>query len=315
MTLVATALFVTTASLAPLNCMAPDTPLASAICADPSLRAADNSLIAEYNALVQRTPKASHAALARVRAEMETTRALCLVNRTVMSECLQDLTDKQRLRLSGAPFSGPGTGSPIDAMFIGREASLRTPSYRVLLPVFVAPKQPGARLVNRVLARYFRDAPVRRTAWRWPSDSIEYSVTGEIAFASPTFVSVRLMTSQPDEDGVPLRRAFGLNQRLDAGVPTRFSTVFAQDAVARLTPICKAKIDEHARDLFADIPLASRPVIDSAALARAIGDLESWIFDASGAQMVFQQGANRFVCELGSADIKPLLAEDVKIWP
>jgi hypothetical protein len=322
MTLLAASLFATALAVAPLDCVRPDTPALSAICADPSLRAAENSLRAAFNALLERTPPASRAAL-QLRWDKHSQHASCLQSAETREDCLRASIDAERSRLSGTALSGPGPAAPMVAEFYGRVSTGRFAGLAILTPRFADPKRPGERIVNRAVQQFVRDRAYSLPAG-WPAGSDRtYGVDGAISFASPDFISIRLFLDYPNGDNPhSTGRTVAVNQKLNDGRPTTFSDLFADSAPAKIATYCKKQDDERVAKILAEmvrlgIPSTEDPTISDRDIVPIAGQLENWVFDFQGATVfgLTEATQKKLECRLTAAELRPLLASGVKIWP
>lgn len=322
MIMLAASLFATALAVAPLDCARPETPAYRAICDDPSLRAAENSLRAAYNALVERTPSASRPALSKLWDRFQN-RDNCLLREDQRDKCLRQSIDSQRLSLTGAPLGGPGPGAPTLAEYEGRVMSETMAGMNVLLPRFVTPKRPGERIVNRAVGQYFRTRTYPRKP-DWPLGiDLAYVIEGSITYATPSFISVSVLQYLPDpKTGRATYTVTGVNQLLDANRPTAFRDLFAADAPPKISASCEVYYEGLMRQTQAEmsrlgVPATDTLRVDIARIAPQLELLENWVFDPQGALVgASWPGPDKLLqCRLSVAEIKPLLAAGVTIWP
>lgn len=299
-----------------IDCGAVESDIDKAICSAPQAVAADDAMVAAYNALRARgTARERHALLVSQRAWLKRRGYYCPDDKPDYAQCLGRDADRRRAFLAGLPESGPGAGSPLKPVIAAKSGRPGDWEIDVEVLRFVTPKTPGEKTFNAAVQKIIDDIPGDRKEIQ--RDRI-YSHTRwlRLSWLSPKLISARIdgYAYTGGAHGDPFTQ--GLNIDMKSGRKLTFSDAFDKRAHDRLMDACMAiLLPEKARRGAGKIKDGElqrlRENVDG-----VLSKLDNWNFTAGGATIVFgssEIGAyaeGPYQCDLPFARLKELAAGD-----
>ena len=269
-----------------LDCAWARSPSDKAICASPDARAADDAMVAAYEALRAGLPPAGRDALLRAQRNWLKRRGYsCQDDAPDLGACLARETAQWRDYLAGRPEAGPGTGAPLEPVFVQRPGRKGATEVDVALLRVRNPVRPGERAFNAEIERLLAAVPGDEDVEK--DRTYSYSQTLRLTYASPRLLSARLdgysytggAHGMPDSSGLILDMA--------SGRAPVFAEVFDTAARDALVAACDAQVmvQKKARD---SLPASAD---DKAAYAKSlsagVSDFGNWSLSPAGAWIVF----------------------------
>ena len=308
--------FATVASAAAMDCKAAKSDIEKAICASPLALAADEAMVAAYNALRQRMAPAERAALLVAQRGWLKRRGLgCESDKPAYGQCLADDNNQRRAFLEARPESGPGVESALQPIVIARPGKPRDWEIDVELLRFVEPKSPGEKTFNVEVAKMVREIPTDRGEIG-RDQTYSHNAWMRLTWLSPRLIFARVegYVFSGGAHGNPFTT--GLNIDTKIGRKLSFADAFDHAAREKLADACLAQIipEKVRRGLEApkgDDLKSLRQGIDE-----GLSHLDVWNFSAKGATIIYGNYAigsyaeGAYECLVPLARLKQLAKRD-----
>lgn len=263
------------------DCLAARGPIESAICASSEAKVADAAMVSAFEQVRSAADPAQRKSLLDdQRAWLKQRNIACQSEK--IAGCLIEANGKRTAMLLARAEAGPGIEPPPIPFFV-RQAGNRTKvDVGVQVYRFAEPRNDGERLVNTEA-----DKTVAGITWKKdePDDrdwSEETSWT--LAYASPSFVSVRVTTWSYSGGAHGSSGTGGLNIDMRSGRVLGFTDLFDSKAETEIGKTCFDQIAAEKKQRESEIPDAAelRKQIDAVAK-----DLANWTFGESSATVHF----------------------------
>jgi uncharacterized protein YecT (DUF1311 family) len=157
---------------AAFDCTKTQSPVEKAICADATLKTADDAMVAAYLGLRDSLNGQGRKPLAVSQSKWVKSREDSCGHQqgSELTSCVLSETDERRRLLLAEPESGPGAGSRLMPVFIQQTGDPHHYDVDYTLIRFVKPKSPGETLFNAQVNKLAKGAPLEREAEAAPQD-------------------------------------------------------------------------------------------------------------------------------------------------
>lgn len=274
------------------DCNKASTPTERAICADPTLKAADDAMSAAYGELRHSLggKEASMLQLAQKRWLASRVDRCSTESGQDLTNCLLKFTEDRRLLLEGAPESGPGAGAKIVPVFIQQEGSGKQYSVDYTLLRFSDPRSAGQELFNRQIDEIGKKAPLGATN----DDALEGMQLSAIAsaalsYASPKVISSAIMIWSFDGGAHGNGGLTNVNVDLAGGRLITFDSLFDVADKEPLAVSCRQQIKDQKVEKMGgeEFKPADDPNYQESTIDEHIADLTRWSFTSENAVVTF----------------------------
>ena len=274
------------------DCNKASTRTERAICADPTLKAADDAMGAAYSA-VRHSLQGSEASMLQLAQK----RWLKLRDDRCASDSGQDLTscllkftEERRLLLEGSPVSGPGAGAPIVPVFIQQEGSTKLYDVDYTLLRFADPQMPGQKLFNRELNAIAKKAPLGpQSGDVMEGMQLSAIASTELSYASPKVISSAISIWSFDGGAHGNGGLTNVNIDLTGGRNITFDSLFDPADKEPLVLSCRQQIKDQkvAKMDGEEFKPADDPNYQESTIDEHVGDLSRWTFTSEDAVVTF----------------------------
>ncbi|ACK51787.1 protein of unknown function DUF1311 [Methylocella silvestris BL2] len=316
---VLTAAWLVAAPARALDCAKANTPIETAICANPAALAADEAMTKTYDGLAASLkPEHRQALLISQRRWLEQRANLCVSEEgKAVDSCLVEKTDDRRSFLAGEPQSGPGAPPGFAPLFIQHVGKPREYDINVEALKFVDPKRPGEILFNQKVQALLDEVPPVRDKDIRDGQTYSYWLEVSAPFASEKFVSGH--TELYDYSGGAHGNTETSNFAIDlaSGRELAFADIFEEAAKQPLEDSCLAQIKDQKHEKLPDVTLSAEDIAAlEKAIAVSVAELKEWSFMASKATIGFDAYAlgayveGSYSCSFPAAFFKKFLKYD-----
>ena len=274
------------------DCSKASTQTERAICADPSLKAADDAMGAAYSALRHslQGSEASMLQLAQKRWLGERDDRCASENGQELTSCLLQFTDERRLLLEGSPQSGPGVGARIVPVFIQQEGGPRKYDVDYTLLRFAEPETIGQKLFNRELDEIGRKAPLGpHSEAVGEGMQLAAIASAALSYASPKVISSAISIWSFDGGAHGNGGLTNVNVDLTGGRDITFDTLFDPADKEPLVVSCRQQIKDQKTEKMGgeEFKPADDPNYQDSAIEEHVSDLTRWTFNSEDAVVTF----------------------------
>ncbi|MBL8908444.1 MAG: DUF1311 domain-containing protein [Rhizobiales bacterium] len=263
-----------------------------AICAEPTLKAADDAMGEAYAAL-RHSLQGSEVGMLQLAQK----RWLKLRDDRCASEsgkeltsCLFKLTTERRLLLEGAPESGPGAGARIVPVFIQQEGDAKQYDVDYTLLRFAEATSPGQELFNRRLGEIGKKAPLGpHNEEVLEGMQLSAIASASLSYASPKVVSSAISIWSFDGGAHGNGGLTNVNVDLAGGRMITFDSLFDAADKEPLVVSCRQQIKDQKIEKMGgeDFKPDDDPNYQDSTIEEHVGDLSRWTFTAEDAVVTF----------------------------
>jgi uncharacterized protein YecT (DUF1311 family) len=286
-----------------IDCSTAQSDTEKAICADPTVLAADNAMSASYSAIEASLPKAAQKVLAdNQSAWIESRDINCgtgddgtKLSGAQLNQCLLGETTSRQRFLAGQPEEGPGGPDQIVPMVVEGVDGTFIESFH-----FAAPKTPGEKLFNALVGKELKLVHVAKNEDDYTDD---FSML--LSYASPQLISAHIEgTDLKPTLAHPMPYARQINVDLTTGKALNFADAFAPQTLPALQQSCLPQVVAYTSP-------DGNSAIDQrvADVNAAVGDLSQWQFGATKATVAFYAYADEIhaSCSFDYAKLRPMV--------
>jgi len=308
--------FATVASAAAMDCKAAKSDIEKAICASPLALAADEAMVAAYNALRQRVAPAERAALlVAQRNWLKRRGGGCESDKPAYAQCLVDDANQRRAFLEARPESGPGVGSALQPIVIARPGKPRDWEIDVELLKFAEPKTPGEQTFNVEVAKMVREIPTDRSGIG-RNQTYSHNAWMRLTWLSPRLISARIEGYEFSGGAHGNPFTVGLNIDRKTGRKLVFADAFDHAARAKLADACLVQISPEKVQRGMEAPKGDELKSLRQGIDEGLSRLDTWNFSARGATIIYGNYAigsyaeGAYECFVPLARLKELAKKD-----
>lgn len=335
--LLSSAALAATISLAPaaeaFDCAKASSDTEKAICADPTLQAADDAMSAAYAALL---PKMSGDQPAMLKANqiawLKQRESNCgwQEEPAERTSCLLDMTTQRTHYFTGTSISGPGAGEgALKPYLVSRPFGSGKCSADVAL--YHLDEGAGAETLNawvdNLAAVMEGDYGSYEQGDLPDSMQCDYGATGSLTYASPDLIAMNVTISMFGGGAHGNMTATSITLDRKTGKAIAFDEVFSETALAPLAALCtegiKAEKLERFKDYGGTPAEVEKQVAEDLAnyattIEDAVGDLSNWLIYEDHAEVFFAPYAlgsyaeGTYQCALPKAELQKVAG--VKGW-
>ena len=286
-----------------IDCTIAESDTERAICADPTVLAADKAMSAAFSAVEASEPKPAQKVLAdNQSAWIESRDINCgtgddgtKLSGAQLSQCLLGETEARQRFLSGQPEEGPGDPDQIIPTVVEGVDGTFIESFH-----FAAPKTPGEKLFNALVAKELKLVHVAKNEDDYTDD---FSMV--LTYASPQLISAHIEgTDLKPTLAHPMPYARQINVDLTSGKALTFADAFAPEALPELQQSCLPQVVAYTSP-------DGNSAIDQrvADVNLAVGDLNQWQFGATKATVAFYAYADEIhaSCSFDYTKLRPMV--------
>lgn len=312
------ALLLTAGFLSPahaFNCAKAGTDVEKAICADQGLKSLDDALEDAYAAAKEASNPKQQKMLARSQKRWIQSREYCSQGDGDLNTCIRDATQGRLNLLTGAPESGPGTGSALTPVFIVQDGSEQVYDLDVSVLRFAHPQSAGEKALNRIADDITSSVKIGPHGEDTGGSTYARQDSLSLTYASQHFLSV-LHTFWSDEGGVHGNGGVeNFNIDMKSGKVLEIGDVLPEDAASELAARCKAQIIAEKKERLSGdggYDLATDDFLKDDVIAEHIATLSRWSIGAETTTITFDAYAigsyaeGSYTCEFPTADIKAM---------
>jgi len=291
---------------ASFDCSKASTASEKAICADPTLAAADKALGDAFTVLFKKLPVAQQTALKADQASWVTNRDGGCFQMTgdTLTQCLLTATTQRTNFLSGVGDNGPANAPPLTPTYFD-QSKKNAYDITIAYPQFAPPV--GVKFNTAVKDPIFGKDAVKQYEAPPPAGmpgSNFYQVTYDATYLAPQLLSVTLQFGGFAGGAHPDNWRVGLlwNPASDTAVALGDFLADPEKAVPAVSALCKAQAEKDDWGLF------DNPDFDA-----VVKDTKSWAVDKDGVTIMFDPYsvapyvAGPHDCRLSYDDLKDLL--------
>lgn len=312
------ALLVSAPAAAAFDCGKAQTPVEKAICADPKLKAADDTMTGAYAKLKESLEGAEKDALRISQLRWIKQREGCDYDgATDVPECVRDSTDKRKALLTAHPETGPGDGSDLTPWFVQKEGKKGGWDIDLNLVRFAEPQSAGESLFNREAEALAVPALLENSTLGTATLKVEKDkIYAKGVSLTPTYASKRLISALAegfdDAGGAhPNGWSYAINISLDEGRRLTYGDLFGREVTGILAKLCSDQLIAARKVRTQDTTVSLEEGADIVILAH-IKDLERWSFRADQASILFDAyeigsyAEGPYACVMQMAKLKTL---------
>ncbi|PNG26415.1 lysozyme inhibitor LprI family protein [Methylocella silvestris] len=272
------------------DCAKAATPIEKAICANPTVLAADEAMTKAYDGLADSLkPEHRQALLISQRRWLEQRANLCVSeDGKAVDSCLVEKTADRRAFLAGEPQSGPGAPPGFAPLFIQHVGKPGEYDINVEALKFVDPKRPGEILFNQKVGSLLDEVPPVRDKDIRDGQTYSYWLEVTAPFASEKFVSghTELYDYSGGAHGNTQTSNFAID--LASGRELAFADMFDEAAKQPFEDSCLAQIKAQKHEKLPDVTLSGDEIAElEKAIAVSTAELKEWSFTATSATIGF----------------------------
>jgi uncharacterized protein YecT (DUF1311 family) len=274
------------------DCAKASTKTERTICADPTLKAADDAMSAAYDAL-------RHSLQGKEGSMLKLAQKRWLVIRDDrcspesgqdLTNCLLKFTEDRRLLLEGAPESGPGSGARIVPVFIQQEGSAKQYDVDYTLLRFADPRSAGQELFNRQLDAIGRKAPLGpHNEQVMEGMQLSAIASAQLSYASPKVISSAINVWSFDGGAHGNGGVTNVNIDLTGGRMITFDLLFDAADKEPLGVSCRQQIKDQKIEKMGgeEFKPADDPNYQESTIDDYVADLTRWTFTSENAVVTF----------------------------
>lgn len=278
------------------DCAKAQSPIEKAICADPTLKAADDAMSAAYSSLREALNTAERKGLAASQRKWIKGREdSCGVQEGAeLTKCIAEQTEERRRLFLAAPESGPGTGARMVPIFVQQDPDPHRFDVDYTLIRFAAPRSKGEKLFNADVDKIVKDAPLKRQEEAAPEgmNYASYSAM-DITYASPKFLSAKIEAWENTGGAHGNGGTSAINIDLVRGAALKAEDMFNDKALLGLKNDCITQIavQKKEKNDGQDFDPANDPNYQEQTVVDVLKSLEAWNFWQDKAIVTFNSYA------------------------
>lgn len=269
-----------------LDCTKATTDVEKAICANPRLKMADDRMSEAYAALRKRLRGNDLKMLAASQRKW-------LKLREENASQILELTEARRRFLAGAPESGKGIGQRLIPVFIEQDGDAHSYDVNFELLRFAKPKSDVEKRFNAEVDKVLKQANLSKDMSKSAPEGTRNVQTARmiLTYASPKFLSARILSSQSLGGARGLRQTQALNVDLGRGDFLDATSLLDGATFSVLKKDCTQwLLLQKIEQLGEKYRFEDDPSYNDAALEKGLKTVENWTIWQDKAEVVFNEG-------------------------